>query len=100
MRVTVTISGSDSKGNPCIMVYPADLTEGWVEKGDGTRDVMRMLHTLNGDGQVWATFFGEGPNEHVHIEGTSGNMHMTDLTVLSVLTEDGGQLIRRLGIER
>ncbi|MEK6705076.1 MAG: hypothetical protein AABZ06_04760 [Bdellovibrionota bacterium] len=98
----MTASGEDKSNTPSIIVFHADLTEGWAQKSDGGLDVMRILSTPDHDGGMWVTFLGDGGGlyEKVHIEHSAGHMHMTNLTVISMITEDGRQFIRRSGIER
>lgn len=94
MRVTVTISGQDAGGIPSLTVYDTELLEGSAKTPDGF-GVIRKFSSPDGK-NVWVTFLDDGERsaERIYEEIGDGTVRLIDMSVLSMVAENGSEAIR------
>ncbi len=95
MKVTVTVSGQQPDGSSFLRIVPMDLEENPIVMRDGTQDILRRLKPFGGGDLV--TLVGDvrrGPDEIIYVPDDGNGLRETYSGVVSIMTEDGRELIQ------
>ncbi len=97
MRATVTASGQNQNGINSIIIFQTEYAENPIHMNDGGEDILRSVSPPERYTSEWVVLMGEvlGAHENIRKPDDGNCLLLTNVTVISIRTEDGQELIQR-----